>query len=65
MLECKCNSEGKANDNCDADTGKCNCKAPIIVGHECGECEVNYYAFPTCGGTNKLIYLLIHITNTC
>ena len=44
-------------------TGKCNCKSPTIVGHECGECEVNHYAFPTCGGNNKLTYLFINTYN--
>ena len=64
MLACTCNSDGKLNDNCDPVTGQCTCKSPTIVGHECVECEDNYYGFPICGGTNKYIYFLIHITNT-
>ena len=65
MLECTCNLEGKENDNCDADTGKCTCKSAAITGHECDTCDVNHYGFPACGSNNKFIYFLIHITNTC
>ena len=65
MLECTCNSDGKLDDLCNPETGKCNCKSSTIVGHECDTCEENHYGFPACGGNNKFIYFLIHITNTC
>ena len=45
---CNCNSIGSINDDCDTQTGQCNCK-PGVTGISCDQCIAGFYGFSESG----------------
>ena len=45
---CDCHRVGARSDNCDADSGQCECR-PGIGGLTCAECQPEHYGFSASG----------------
>ncbi len=48
---CACNLTGSLGENCDVDTGACEC-FDEFNGDKCDRCKFGFYAFPTCRACN-------------
>ena len=44
---CRCDDQGRKNNNCNKETGDCDCDTNV-KGAICDECIENHYDFPTC-----------------
>lgn len=49
---CNCNSWGMASEECDEETGQCNCK-PDVIGKDCSICVKKNYVLSSKGCIRK------------
>lgn len=54
---CRCNKFGIVSDECDEETGQCNCM-PNITGRDCSVCQANH-VLTNKGCTRKLMPCLL------